>query len=53
MSSISGYTTKAKKQGDQLQIDKEPLLKLPLIKTEDKKLHDDLVALVDVTLELN
>ena len=44
---------KGKKQGDQLQIDKEPLLNLPLIKTDNKKLHDDLIALVDVMLDLN
>ena len=38
---------KGKKQGDQLQIDKAPLLNLPLIKTTSIKNKDKIVSLVD------
>jgi len=44
---------KGKKQGDQLQIDKEPLLDLPLINTNKKQTHDTIVSLVDNLLNLN
>jgi len=44
---------KGKKQGDQLQIDKEPLLDLPIINTGDKQSHDTIVNLVDNLLKLN
>ena len=41
---------KGKKQGDNLQIDKGPLLELPLIKTADKKTENKLVELVNQML---
>ena len=42
---------KGKKQGDQLQIDKEPLLEIPIFKTNDKNIHDKLISLVDQMLD--
>ena len=47
-----------KKQGDQLQIDKEPLLNIPIRKIEfsdptDKKRHDQMTKYVDRMLELH
>ncbi|MCK4796902.1 MAG: N-6 DNA methylase, partial [Spirochaetes bacterium] len=44
---------KGKKQGDQLQIDKAPLLEIPLIKIDDKKLIDKFIELVDNMIESN
>jgi adenine-specific DNA-methyltransferase len=43
---------KGKKQGEQLQVDKEPLLDIPIVNTTDKAKHDHLVSLVDKMLEL-
>jgi adenine-specific DNA-methyltransferase len=48
---------KGKKQGDQLQIDKKPLLELPLIKPDfskpgEKYIHDNLVLMADRMLNL-
>jgi len=47
-----------KKQGEQLQVDKEIILSLPIRRidfdnSEEKKIHDNLVKLVDKMLELN
>jgi len=39
---------KGKMQGEQLQIDKEPLVKIPIIKTENK----DIIEAVDLIMEL-
>jgi adenine-specific DNA-methyltransferase len=44
---------KGKKQGDQLQIDKEPLLNLPLLKPKEKQIRDNIIKLVDNLLKLN
>ena len=43
---------KGKKQGDQLQIDKAPLLEIPLIKTENQNVKNKLVSFVDQMLEV-
>lgn len=43
---------KGKKQGDQLQIDKEPLLEIPLIKTTPEK-EQPIIELVDKIMMLN
>jgi len=43
---------KGKKQGDQLQVDKEPLLNLPLVKLEDTSLEDQIVKMVDRIIEI-
>ncbi|MCG2718029.1 MAG: N-6 DNA methylase [Nanoarchaeota archaeon] len=40
---------KGKKQGEQLQIDKAPLLEIPIIKSEDK----EIIEAVDLIIELN
>jgi len=40
---------KGKKQGEQLQIDKAPLLEIPIIKSENK----EIIKLVDSIMELN
>lgn len=44
---------KGKMQGSNYQIDKEPLLNIPINNTEDKAKHDKLATLVDKMLELN
>ena len=41
-----------KKQGDQLQIDKAPLLEIPLVKTDDKEVENKIVKLVDKMMTL-
>jgi len=43
---------KGKKQGKQLQIDKEPLLNIPLIKA-DERTQSDIAVLVDKVIKLN
>ena len=43
---------KGKKQGSQLQVDKEPLLQIPIVKKEAKE-RDDLIKLVDTIISLN
>jgi len=45
--------SKGKKQGGQLQIDKEPLLDIPVYLTPDNKLKKTLIILVDKILKLN
>jgi adenine-specific DNA-methyltransferase len=49
---------RGKKQGDALQVDKEPLMELPIrtidfSKSEEKEAHDKAVSLVDRMLELH
>jgi adenine-specific DNA-methyltransferase len=44
---------KGKKQGEQLQVDKEPLLQVPLIKTDDKDTENTIIKCVDEIIELN
>jgi len=43
---------KGKKQGEQLQIDKEPLLNIPIVKTADPKKVNHLASLTDKMIEL-
>jgi adenine-specific DNA-methyltransferase len=43
---------KGKKQGEQLQVDKDPLLDIPIVNTTDKAKHNALVSLVDKMLDL-
>jgi len=43
---------KGKKQGEQLQVDKEPLLDIPIVNTTDKTKQDNLISLVDKMIEL-
>ena len=43
---------KGKKQGEQLQIDKTPLLKVPLLKTDEKE-QERIAALVDTVMARN
>lgn len=38
---------KGKMQGSNFQVDKEPLLQIPIVKTSDKKRHDELVNFAD------
>lgn len=42
---------KGKKQGNIFQIDKEPLMQIPIHKTTNQQLHDDLVKLVEQMLK--
>jgi adenine-specific DNA-methyltransferase len=47
---------KGKKQGEQLQVDKAPLLELPIYKPESKdeiKIQDEIVKTVDLIIEAN
>lgn len=44
---------KGKKQGDQLQIDKEPLLQIPLIKPEDENIIKYIAKLVDDIIQIS
>ena len=49
---------KGKKQGDLLQIDKEPILELPLLNIvnsdqKEKSLHDKIIKLVDEMIKIN
>ncbi|MDR2430643.1 MAG: N-6 DNA methylase [Candidatus Margulisbacteria bacterium] len=44
---------KGKKIGEQLQVDKEPLLQIPLIKTENKEIENTIIKCVDEVIELN
>lgn len=41
---------KGKKQGEQLQIDKDPLLKIPLIQTNDKNILANIMELVKIIM---
>jgi adenine-specific DNA-methyltransferase len=43
---------RGKKLGNMFQIDKEPLLQIPIYKTEDKKLESKLIELVDKMIDL-
>jgi len=52
------FKNKGKRQGELLQIDKEPLLNFPIYQPDlsdkdDKMLHDKIVTLVDEMLKLN
>ena len=42
---------KGKKQGELLQVDKEPLLDIPIVNTTDKIKHDALINLVDKIID--
>ena len=44
---------KGKMQGDNYQVDKAPLLEIPIHITDDKAKHDELVKLVTVMIDLN
>jgi adenine-specific DNA-methyltransferase len=44
---------KGKKQGEQLQVDKEPLLQILLIKTENKEIENTIIKCVDEIIELH
>lgn len=44
---------KGKKQGDQLQIDKEPLLQIPLIKPEVENIIKYIAKLVDDIIQIS
>ncbi len=41
---------KGKMQGNNFQVDKEPLLQIPLIKTDNQTLHNEIVKLVEQML---
>lgn len=43
---------KGKRQGEQLQIDKEPLLTIPLIKQEDEKIIKNVDLIIELTKKL-
>lgn len=43
---------KGKKQGEQLQVDKAPLLEIPLLDTDDKEIIDKVTKAVDKIIEL-
>lgn len=45
------FHNSGKKQGSQLQIDKEPLLQIPIYKTENKEQEDKMINLVNQMLE--
>ena len=42
-----------KKQGEQLQIDRDPLIEIPIIWTSDKNIINGIISLVDIMLSLN
>ncbi|MDR2426535.1 MAG: N-6 DNA methylase [Endomicrobium sp.] len=51
-SSLAAFWLKYKKtQGGSYQVDKEPLLSIPLVKTNNKKLETDLIAKVETIIE--
>ncbi len=41
---------KGKMQGNNFQVDKEPLLQIPLVKTDNQTLHNEIVKLVEQLL---
>lgn len=43
---------KGKKQGEQLQIDKEPLLQIPIVKTDNKEIENAIIKYVDTIIDL-
>ncbi|MDR2346717.1 MAG: N-6 DNA methylase [Planctomycetaceae bacterium] len=43
---------KGKKQGSMLQVDKIPLLKIPIVQTTNKTIHNKIVELVDKIIQL-
>ncbi|MDR1998098.1 MAG: N-6 DNA methylase [Candidatus Margulisbacteria bacterium] len=43
---------KGKKQGEQLQVDKEPLLQIPIVKTDDKQVENTIIKCVDEIIAL-
>jgi hypothetical protein len=55
---LQSFQNKGKKQGEQLQIDKEPLLQIPLKKVNfqnktEKNAHDTIVKAVENLIQLN
>lgn len=47
------FRNRGKVQGDNLQVDKEPLMNFPIKAVTDKKEEDKIVALVDEVMKLN
>ena len=47
------FKNRGKMQGDNLQIDKEPLMRFPVRLTDDKKTEQKIAALVDKVMALN
>ena len=43
---------KGKKQGEQLQIDREPLIEIPIIKQEDEKIIKNVDLIIELTKKL-
>lgn len=43
---------RGKKQGEQLQVDKKPLMNIPILKTTDVKIENKLVSLVEKMLDI-
>jgi adenine-specific DNA-methyltransferase len=44
---------KGKKQGEQLQVDKEPLLQIPIVKTDNKQTENTIIKCVEEIIDLH